>query len=206
MVVEEKGMNQVQRKEGENKILVLLGSSASGKDTVAKILARRNKDLKIAISTTTRPKRELEKDGVDYYFISKEEFILKMARGAFWEFRVYHTLVNGEPDSWFYALEKDKTFLEEEDYILVIDRVGYRELKNKLGSKIVSVYIDAPVSARKIRAMSRDKNFDQTEWERRVSDDNNVFENIEEEVDYVVENIDLEKCVNQVEKIYRWHA
>lgn len=66
------------------KVIALFGPSGSGKDTIAKILAKQNNVHEI-VSCTTRPMRDYEQDGVDYYFLSNEEFGKKVLNGTMLE-------------------------------------------------------------------------------------------------------------------------
>ena len=63
-------------------LVVISGPSGSGKNTVLKKLLSKNKNAKLSISATTRPKRECEVDGSDYYFMSKTEFIQMISDNA----------------------------------------------------------------------------------------------------------------------------
>lgn len=189
-----------------NRIIVLVGKSACGKDSLAKLMADRYPELKKPISTTSRPIREGETDGVDYFFVAKKEFVKKIKENGFWEHVSYKAYKKDVIEEWFYGLEKTKSDLFNDDFIIPADLPRLRQLKKRFGKKVVAVYIDVPVDQRRNRAITRDKNFNIIEWERRVSDENYVFENIEEEVDYVVENGVLEECLKQIEHIYKWHA
>ena len=189
-----------------NRVIVLVGRSAAGKDTVANALSHKYPELKRAISTTSRPIRSGEKNGVDYYFISKEEFLRKSELRGFWDEVVYHAYKDDRLEDWYYGLEKDKNKLLKDNFIIPCDLPRLRQLKAVLGNRVVSIYIDTPTDQRRVRAMAREKNFNLLEWERRVSDENYVFQDIEKEIDYVVKNDSLEECLKQVENIYKWHA
>jgi len=71
-------------------ILVLSGPSGCGKSSVISEALKRFDDIYFSISTTTRPKRSHETDGVDYYFISKEQFEKEIADGCFLEWAKVH--------------------------------------------------------------------------------------------------------------------
>lgn len=69
------------------KLIVLSAPSGAGKTTIAREIMRLNPVLVFSVSATTRPRREAEKEGRDYYFLSREEFRARVAAGAFveWE-------------------------------------------------------------------------------------------------------------------------
>ena len=157
------------------KIFALLGYSSVGKDTILKQVLKDIDDVKPIISTTTRPMRKGETEGVEYYFIDDTEFF---RRGTdFVEQRIYHTKVkeNGvEKDAtWRYGIERME--LEKDDYLIVIvDSVGYKELKNYVGNnKIVPIFISAPQEELKARALARGDL--EAEVDRRLKDDYERF-------------------------------
>ena len=84
---------------GMKKIIYLMGKSASGKDTVYRELLKRFPSLKPVIPYTTRPRREGEKDGQDYHFVSPETLDLYEKKGKLVEKRVYDTVAG----PWIYA-------------------------------------------------------------------------------------------------------
>jgi len=173
---------------------------------VASALSQRHPELHRAISTTSRPIRSGEQNGLDYYFISKEKFAEKSMQGKFWDEVVYHAYKDNKLEDWYYGLEKDKNNLLKDNFIIACDLPRLRQLKARLGDRVVSIYIDTPTEQRRLRAVAREKKFNIVEWERRVSDENYVFKGIEKEVDYIVKNDILEECLKQVENIYKWHA
>ena len=82
-------------------LLVICGKMCSGKDTVVKRLI--NKGFKKIVTYTTRPKRKGETNGVDYHYISKEEFENKIKDGFFLEYRTYKV---ASGDIWYYGSAK----------------------------------------------------------------------------------------------------
>ncbi len=154
-------------------ITILCGKSASGKDTLLRELVKRG-DFVPLVSTTTRPPREGEVEGKDYFFVSREEFEKRKAEGKFVEMRSYNTLVGGKKDVWFYGLEKQE--LEGcKDYVVILDLGGAEECRRHYGkANTLIFYVDAPDALRRTRAESRGS-FDDTEWNRRLLDDDVVF-------------------------------
>lgn len=150
-------------------ITILIGKSASGKDAILGNL-KRNFCFTPLISTTSRPMRENEVDGVDYKFVSTQTFKYMIEIGCFIEYRSYNTLVNGKPDIWYYGMQ---TFDLEPDinHVTILDVDGAREFIKHFGRDNVRViYIHADDDVRKSRAEKRGS-FDETEWIRRLNDD-----------------------------------
>lgn len=153
--------------------VILCGKSASGKDTLLKEIVSEG-SFKPIVSYTTRPKREGEIDGVDYNFISRTEFEDGILNGDFLEYREYKTKVNNIPDTWFYGIRKDDYAINE-NYITILDLDGARSFLQHYGKdNCYIVYIDVSDNVRTERAKNR-SGFDETEWNRRLIDDNKKF-------------------------------
>ena len=190
------------------KIFALLGYMGVGKDTILKQVLKDMNDVKPIISTTTRPMRKGETEGVEYYFIDDTEFF---RRGTdFVEQRIYHTKVkeNGveKEATWRYGIERME--LEKDDYLIVIvDSVGYKELKNYVGNnKIVPIFISAPQEELKARALARGDL--EAEVDRRLKDDYERFMDFRVRTVYhEVKNGEgrLEEAIKEVEGIITKH-
>ena len=157
-------------------LTVLIGASASGKDTVMNRLVKEF-DVKPVISYTTRPIRDCEIDGREYHFITEEEFERMKDNDEFIETRVYKT-VSG---NWYYGLPKNGIDLEDDNnYITILDFDGLLELETWLRSiglvdKLTSIYIDVTEQNRLIRSLNREQNMTKRQVEeviRRYYDDN----------------------------------
>lgn len=182
-------------------ILVLFGKSASGKDSILKEIVKTGK-YKQVIPTTSRPIRANEVDGIDYNFITKEQFLQKIENNEFIEYRFYNTLYNGVPDVWYYGTEK-QTFLPNNDYVCVVDVDGLNKLIEYFGREnIIVCYIEASDLIRKDRAKQRGT-FSETEWNRRLKDDTIKFS--DERIagmDYYVINDDMTAHIIANDKLH----
>lgn len=185
---------------GENYLIAIVGKSASGKDTIARILAKEH-GYKNVVSTTSRPMRSNETNNVDYHFITEDEFIKMKEEDKFIEYRYYDTIQEGENKKWHYGIERSEILLSKGNYVCVVDLVGLEDLKREFGSDVISIYIDSPENKRRTRAMGRDANFEEAEWQRRNKDDDIVFREVGYSVDEKVENEDLDQCMEDV--LYR---
>lgn len=159
------------------KFTILVGKSASGKDAVRKQILKIS-SYKSIISTTSRPPREGEQEGVDYYFISKDEFIELIEDGAFAEYRKYNAIdKNDESVVWYYGTRKNNKYNERSKYITILDLDGARSFIDFYGADNCRVcYIFCNDEERERRAKEgRGEDFKQNEWNRRLEDDNKKF-------------------------------
>lgn len=156
-------------------ITILMGKSSSGKDTIANYLCK-NYNYNKNISYTTRPIREGEKNGIDYYFVNKNIFTDMILHNELIEYRTYNTLVDNIPDQWYYGLHKEKNNIDfTKQNILILDYEGCLNALQYFGiDKCKVIYIDCPDNIREKRAKKRGS-FDKFEWDRRCKDDNKVF-------------------------------
>lgn len=167
-------------------IVVLLGKSCSGKDTLARQLEK--KGFNFVVSTTSRPMRDGESQGNPYHFVTDSEFKWLIENELLIEHREYNTLVNGTPAKWYYGVEKS-AIDPKEDYVVVLDIVGLRGFEDAGFENIVSVYIKAEDELRRNRCVNR-VDFNEQEWNRRLEDDSVVFSNSEvnDNIDFVIDS------------------
>ena len=180
------------------KTFVITAPSSAGKDSIVNELKDK---YHVPTSFTTRPKRDYEIDGKDYHFITKEEFYFKFNNNEILEHREYNTLLNGKPDTWYYGLTDNS--LSDDINVIIVDLQGLRQLKEIfVESELTSIYIYVDDNERKNRAMKRGS-FCEVEWARRLEDDNRLYTNyvINTEIDYVVENNNLDNTVKEILEI-----
>lgn len=187
------------------KIFCLMGKSSSGKDTIFKeINEDKDLDLKPIISYTTRPKRINETNGVEYFFINKDELNKFEKENKVIEKRVYHT-VHGD---WFYGTINDGQIdLSKNNYLLITTLEAYESLRDYFGDdKVCPFYIDIEDGIRLERALEREKRQDKPNYDelcRRFLADNKDFSdenlsNLGINKFYINEN--LESCINNIKK------
>ncbi len=152
-------------------IIILCGKSACGKGLIESKLVKNG--YKRVVTNTTRPPREKEKEGVDYYFRTKDEFFNLISDGQMIEYRSYNTAFG----TWYYGSSADNIDLDNHDYVITLTLDGAESFLKYFGEeKCIVFYIDAPKAVREQRAKDRDpKGFSQDEWDRRVKADNVDF-------------------------------
>lgn len=159
-------------------ILLLVGKSASGKDTIQKELIKMG--MKAVVSYTTRPPRNGEIDGVTYHFITKEEFFNKEKQGFFAETTSYN-VANGE--TWYYgsAIE-DLT----DDKVFIVNPEGLRQIKRIKSLNPIAFYIMANEEI--IWNRLRQRGDDSSEARRRLNADDIDFSDINKDIDFSLRN------------------
>ena len=124
----------------DGKLIIFSAPSGSGKTTIVHHLLFSLPNLAFSISATSRAPRGKEKDGVDYYFLSQEEFAAKAKAGDFLEWEeVYKGTAYGTLRS-----EVERLWAEGKHVIFDIDVVGGLNLKKLFGEKALAVYVKVP--------------------------------------------------------------
>lgn len=165
-------------------MIVLVGESASGKSSIEKYLVEELKIPKV-ISYTTRPPRDGEVNGVDYYFVSEQEFAAMQREKEFAETASYR--------GWHYGTAKrDCT----DDKVAVLTPHGLRQLKKIPRLNIVSFYINVPRRDRLIKILQRGDDIE--EAYRRSLSDVGQFDGIVDEVDAVVNNPSYQYSIQEM--------
>ncbi|MGD9887064.1 MAG: guanylate kinase [Bacilli bacterium] len=173
-------------------MLVLIGPSASGKTEVAKILISRYQ-MKKLVTCTTRPIRPLEKDGVDYHFLTVTEFINRKEKGEFVETTFYN-------NNFYGTLKRDVSI----DKVVVLDPNGLHALHATMPNSIVSIFLEAPKEERKNRMMIRKDALD--DIERRLANDDLVFDETKlGKIDYIMKSyeITLDELAEKIYHLYQ---
>lgn len=176
-------------------MIIIIGKTASGKDTVVKMLCEQHICKKI-ITYTTRPMRENEVDGITYHFISDEEFKQKINEGFFAEYKSYQS----EFGEWFYGTSEESILNSDDNSIIILTPQGYKDILSKYPNlNYKSIYLYA--SNRTIRKRLIERGDNKDEAVRRVRHDNKDFRGIYKIVDKVIcnnYNKLLEKVIKKV--------
>ncbi len=124
----------------EGKLIILSAPSGSGKTTIIKEILKNNLPLAFSISACSRPKRENEIDGKDYYFLSKEDFENKIANQEFLEWEeVYKGSYYGTLKSEIYRI-----WNEGKHVLFDVDVVGGLNIKKQYPQNSLAIFIKPP--------------------------------------------------------------
>ena len=184
----------VKEKQTGN-LIVISGPSGAGKDTVVKKLLETNKKIELSVSMTTRAPRKGEKEGVDYYYVSNEEFQKQIDKGNFLEY----ANVFG---SNYYGTPKDKVLNNIKkgiDIILVIDIQGAIKVKEAMPESIFIFIMPPSMKELKKRLIERDTESGEKILERFKT----AYKEINEatKYNYVVINDQVAKAAKKIEAI-----
>ncbi|HRJ26783.1 MAG TPA: guanylate kinase [Fimbriimonadaceae bacterium] len=176
------------------RLVVLSGPSGVGKDTVLNRWQERNPRVSRVVACTTRPPRTGEVDGVDYTFLSREEFLQRAAEGAFLEFKEVHGNFYATP-----LAAMEQMLSEGRIVVLKIDVQGALDVM-KLRPDAVTILLLPPSQEeceRRIRARATDS--DEVILRRL---ENMRFELAQApHYQHTVVNDDLERCVDEIEAL-----
>lgn len=143
-------------------LTIIMGYTSSGKSKYEKELVYNHNYIPL-ISATTRPIRTNEKDGIDYYFKSDDEFKAMIDNDELIEFREYETIQG----KWYYGVPKQE-LSNKKNYVVVADLNGAKDLiKYYYEHNCKAVYVEVDYKIRLKRAEIRDRHFDIAEFDRR---------------------------------------
>ena len=122
------------------KLIIFSAPSGSGKSTIINYLLTQNLRLRFSISATSRAPRGTEKNGVEYYFLSPEEFRARIAAGDFLEYEEV------KKDKFYGTLksEVERILAEGDNVIFDVDVVGGCNIKKYYGDRALSMFIQPP--------------------------------------------------------------
>lgn len=169
-------------------VVVVSGPSGAGKSTLCDQFVTGRSSCSLIVTSTTRPRRNGEVHGIDYNFISVEEFTQMLQREEFLEHAQVHDNFYGSPRKLV-----EKTLAEGKDVILEIDVQGGREVKRRMKDAILVFVIPSDLSVLRHRLTGRGTDSPEI-IEKRLSNARNELEKLAE-YDYVVFNDDLKQAV-----------
>ena len=185
------------------KIFCIMGKSATGKDTIyKKMLEETSFDWKRMIPYTTRPIRDGEVHGREYYFCKEEDVKRLEEEHRIVELREYDTIYG----IWKYFTVNDETInLEQHNYLLIGTLESYVKIREYFGcEKTVPIYIEVEDGLRLERALKREKQQSMPKYKemcRRFLADSEDFseDNLKaQHIEKRYANIDFELCLSKV--------
>ncbi len=184
------------KKVRKGAMFIIEAPSGTGKGTVAKEILKNDSNIKWSVSVTTRPPRPGEVDGVDYYFVTDEQYNEFLKQDAFYEY------VDSQYGARYGTLrsEVDSFINVGQDVLFDMDWEGCRQMRKKAGDDVVTIYL-LPPSIRELRDRLIKRGTDSPEViEKRMGI---ILDKIShwDEFDYVIVNVDLDETVKKIQKI-----
>lgn len=184
-------------------LIILVGKSLSGKTTIVKNMVD-NYGYTSIIKTTSRPKRNGEVDGVDYHFISDEDFLQMIYDKEFVDYRQYNTKLG----VWHYGISYDEFYKRDKDgkYVIILTPDEYKRFKKDdlLPSDSMCFYINVSESTISRRIGTRQLKEEQI---RRLDADRKDFAGFEEIADRIIYNNleprrTVDEIIQKIERLY----
>ena len=178
------------------KLFVISGSSGVGKGTIIKRFLEKNPKFKLSVSCTTRKKRDGEEHGINYYFLTREEFKKAVDNDEFLEWAEFSGNCYGT----------NKKFVKQcldnnEDLLLEIDTQGALQVKNKMGNAVLIFIL--PPSIEELEKRLRGRGTESEEAiQKRLNTVKSEMVNAEH-FDYKVINDEVDRAVEEIEKIIK---
>ena len=179
---------------GAGKLFVISGSSGVGKGTLLKELLLQHPELELSISATTRKPRPGEVDGVNYFFVSKDEFMQSVENKEFLEWAEFNGNCYGTKQAWV-----EKQLNKGKNLILEIETKGALQIKQKMPESILIFILPPSIEELEHRLRGRNTEDEETIQGRL----HEAFREIEcsKNYDYRVVNDDLYKALKELEQI-----
>lgn len=176
------------------KLFVFSAPSGSGKTTIVKDILKSFPGFKFSVSATTRKKRPDEIDGVDYFFLTEEEFKKKIENGEFIEWEKFYDYYYGT-----FKAVVEENLKQGYHTVFEVDVKGALNIK-KAYSDAVLIFI-APPSIDELRKRLEKRKTETEEDMKKRIERAEMELSFKDKFDYVVENVNLEEAKEKVKKI-----
>src|ERR1700744_922273 len=182
----------------EGKLIIFSAPSGAGKTTIVHHLLKKFPELEFSVSATTRKPRGDEQPGKDYYFISKEEFLHRIAKKEFVEFEEVYS-------GTFYGTlrtEIERIWKNGKTVIFDIDVEGGLHLKRKYGKAALAIFVQPPsLEVLKERLAGRGTDSDEKLHERFIKAEKEL--NYAPQFDIILKNHDLQTACVEAENLVK---
>ncbi len=175
----------------KGRLFIVSGPSGVGKDTVVGEVLKRLPDAFLSVSYTTREPRGREKEGVDYFYITREQFEQEVAAGNMLEYCDYVSAMYGTPRP-----PVEQALSEGKPVFLVIERVGMEKVK-QVYPDAVTVFLAPPSMDALTERLTGRKSDSPEKIRKRLAEAENELSH-QDEYKHVVVNDDLDRTVEEI--------
>ena len=180
----------------KGEVIAVSAPSGAGKTTIVKKVLSKFPEIVFSVSATTRPMRDNEKEGTEYFFISDEEFKNKIESGEFVEWEKFYDYYYGTPKG--FIEEKTKSGIS---VLLEIDVKGALNIKLIYPDAIL-IYISPPSFEVLVERLKNRKTEDENDLKKRIERAKMEL-SLKDKFDYLVVNKDLNTAVSEVKTIIK---
>lgn len=178
------------------KLIVFSAASGAGKTTIVKEILKTFPQLVFSISATTRPKRETEKDGIEYFFISEDEFKRRIEKDEFIEWEKFYDYYYGTFKSFVTEnIESGKSVLFE------LDVKGALTIK-RLYPYAHLVYISPPSFEELVNRLRQRNTESESDFLKRI-DRAKMELSLKDQFDYIIENKELDTAIKEAKSLVK---
>ena len=180
------------------KLIIFSAPSGAGKTSIVRALLAKMPELEFSVSACSRPMRPGETDGVDYYFLTPEDFREKISKGLFLEWEEVY------PGSFYGTLitEVERIWAKGRHVIFDVDVAGGINIKQKYADKALSIFVMPPsIDELKKRLLGRKTETAESLAKRINKAEHEIAYAVQ--FDYVVVNDRLEDAIHEAEKLLK---
>ncbi|NMD00440.1 MAG: guanylate kinase [Bacteroidales bacterium] len=181
-----------------NKVVIISAPSGAGKTTIVKNLLEQFPQLEFSVSACSRPQREGEKNGIDYYFISVQEFQQKINENKFIEWEEVY------PNRYYGTLKEEIERIWNKNHIVLfdVDVKGGINLKKIFQNNAISIFISPPsIEILKERLINRGT---ENEESLKMRVEKAAYEmTFAKQFDYIVVNDNLSIAIEEIKEIVK---
>lgn len=180
------------------KLLIITAPSGAGKTTIVRHLLETIPELSFSVSATNRPRRPMEINGRDYYFLTTERFREMVEQGAFLEWEEVYT------DQYYGTLRSEVSRIRSEGKVVIfdIDVQGALNLKKEYGDQALSIFIQPPSLEALIERLKNRRTEDAKSLQKRIDRATQEL-TFKDAFDQTIMNDDLNQALSSARKIVR---
>jgi len=177
-------------------IIAVSAPSGTGKTTIVKTVLNEFPKLVFSVSATTRKKRENEKDGVDYFFFSEEEFKKKIEKNEFVEWEKFYDYYYGTFRSFI-----DKNIFDGKYVLLEVDVKGALSIKNIYPDAIL-IFISPPSIKELVNRLRKRQTDSEEDMKKRIERAKMEL-SLKDKFDYFIPNENLGKAISEIKGLLK---
>ena len=180
----------------KGEIIAISAPSGTGKTTIIKNILKKYPEIVFSISATTRPKRPGEKNGIEYYFVSEDEFLNKIESKEFVEWEKFYDYYYGTFKSTI-----EENINSGKSILLEIDVKGALSLKNIYPDAHL-IYIMPPSFEELVKRLSERRTENEIDFKKRIQRAEMELSH-KDRFDYLVINKDLNKAIKETSELIK---